>query len=186
MSFDARWMEFDAARVQDPPWPDVWSLACRALVAGGGTRDLEAYLWRWRWSGWILQLDADPSTCRVCGGRIGASGEVIHGRRSSCSNACRQIRARCRAKVEPTPWAERVSEAHAMRAQLLEEASAASKWHLRRRVLHPSSVVLPPDWTRLRHAPDLPARCDRTCDRNAACEHTQAGPCVFASIGRVE
>lgn len=186
MSFEDRWIEFDASRVPDPPWSDVWSLACRALVTGSGTRELESFLWRWRWSGWIVQLDEDASTCRVCGGRIGESGEALHGRRSSCSNACRQIRARCRAKNELTAWAARVHEARAVRSKLLEEVGAASKWHLRRRVLHPASVVIPPDWTSLRHAPELPSRCDRACGRDSGCDHTGGGPCLFASIGRTE
>lgn len=183
MSFDARWAEFDASRVSDPDWEDVWALTCRALVSGGGTREVESYLWRWRWSGWILQLDQDIRTCKVCGGSL---GEEVHGRRTSCGDACRQLRARCRAKGEPTPWAVRVNEAREVRAQLEDAGEAARKWLVRRRVLHPGSVVLPPNWASMRSAPVLPPRCDRACDASSDCTLTGGGPCLFAAVGRVE
>jgi hypothetical protein len=185
MSFEERWMDVDASRVPDPPWPHVWALTARALVTGGRLQDVETHLWRWRWSGWIVALDGDATTCPVCGARIVDEGVRVHGRRSSCTNACRQLRARLRAKSLSTPWEARVAEARLLRAQLEAAATGATRWLMRHRLLHPGSVILPPNWSSMRHAPVLPARCDRACDSVKICGHT-GGPCLFAAIGRTE
>lgn len=186
MSFEERWMDFDASRVPDPPWAHVWALTARALVTGGRLQDVETHLWRWRWSGWVLALDADATTCPVCGSRLVDEGVKIHGRRSSCTNACRQLRARLRAKALPTPWEERVADAAVVHSQLEAEALGSMRWLMRHRLLHPGSVILPPNWTAMRHAPVLPARCAQACESSKACGHTGGGPCLFAAIGRTE
>ena len=108
MTFDARWGDFDATRVPDPPWTHVWALTARVLVTGGDLNEVENYLWRWRWSGWILALNEDANTCQVCGARMeGAADPSVRsvGRpRLNCTNVCRQQRNRLRAKALPTPW----------------------------------------------------------------------------------
>ena len=178
-----RWTEFDASRIPDPPWNQVWALTARALTSGGGTRELETFLWRWRWSGWVISLDADPDICPVCGEKMSAEGQRRHGRRSSCSNACRQLRARTKKAGEPTPWAAQVADARQVRAQLEEAAEAATRWLTRRFLLHPGTIVLPPNWVSLRQAPVLPSRCRGSCE--GTCAHT-GGPCLFAAVGRTE
>jgi hypothetical protein len=185
MSFEERWMDFDASRVPDPPWPHVWALTARALVTGGRLQDVETHLWRWRWSGWILALDGDATTCPVCGARIVDEGVRVHGRRSSCTNACSQLRARLRAKSLSTPWEARVAEARLLRAQLEAAATGAARWLMRHRLLHPGSVIVPPNWTSMRHAPVLPLPCQKRCQDARSCGHTD-GPCLLAEIGRTE
>jgi hypothetical protein len=189
MTFDARWGDFDATRVPDPPWTHVWALTARVLVTGGDLQEVESYLWRWRWSGWILALNEDANTCQVCGARMeGAADPSVRsvGRpRLNCTNVCRQQRNRLRAKALPTPWEERVAEASLLRTQLDAVAVAATRRMVLHRLLHPSTVIVPPNWAAMRHAPILPARCAQACDAAKSCQHT-GGLCLFAAVGRTE
>ena len=146
MSFQDRWAQFDPSRVPDPSWEIVWSLSCRAQIVGSGLQELENFLWRWRWTGWIHLLQEDPSTCPVCGGLLSAEGPA-HGRRSSCSSACRQLRSRCHQQNRQTPWEQTCASARKERERLDAEAQLGLSWWKRYTILHPNCTLLPPDWT---------------------------------------
>jgi len=188
MSFEDRWMEFGSARVPDPPWADVWALVRLGRAAGRGLVEVESLLFRWRWTGWILQLAADSSTCLSCGARI----EQRVGRQTQCDGACRVARVRSHARGGSSAWERRVEEAKATRAELVETMRLARVRLVRDRILSASSTVLPPDWTAMQHAPMLPARCpgcggDGDCEGRgdvgrSRCAHTD-GLCVFSGVG---
>lgn len=101
MNLLSRWLEFGAASIPDPPWPEVWAAVARGQASGRGLGEVENLLFRWRFSGWILSLDMDPSTCQVCGDRMSPGGNRP---RISCSNRCRQLRVRHKAEGTPTSW----------------------------------------------------------------------------------
>lgn len=186
MNLLSRWLEFGAASIPDPPWPEVWAAVARGQASGRGLGEVENLLFRWRFSGWILSLDMDPSTCPVCGDRMSPGGNRP---RISCSNRCRQLRVRHKAEGTPTSWGDQVAEARTVRKAVLEALLAAQRASVRHRLLHPGSVVMPPDWTSLQHAPLLPPRCGLCVGeggRGTACAHTEGGLCLFAGIGRVE
>jgi hypothetical protein len=191
VSFEDRWMEFGLARVPDPPWADVWALvhSCRAL--GHGLGDVEDALFRWRWSGWILQLASEPSTCLACGARM----DSRVGQQTQCDGTCRVARFRRHARGEHSAWEQRVEEAKGVRAELVEAMRLARVRLVRDRILSTSSVpAFPPDWTVMQHAPVLPARCPGCAgggdggERGGAggpwCAHTD-GPCLFSGIVKI-
>ena len=178
MSWHDRIAEMTAAPVADPPWEDVWTLTTHALAVRG-TAWLETWIWRWRFSGWILGLDED-ATCTVCGAPL----PTPHARRTSCSRACRQARVRARAAEQATEWEQQVASARSTREQLASELENARRWHARMTVFGRTPAFVPPDWTAMRHAPDLPARCGAPCESGfEGCRHTGAS-CLFASCGR--
>ena len=178
MSWHDRIAEMTAAPVADPPWEDVWTLTTHALAVRG-TAWLETWMWRWRFSGWILGLDED-ATCTVCGAPL----PTPHARRTSCSRACRQARVRARAAEQATEWEQQVASARSTREQLASELENARRWHARMTVFGRTPAFVPPDWTAMRHAPDLPARCGAPCESGfEGCRHTGAS-CLFASCGR--
>ncbi len=178
MSWHERIAEMTAAPVADPPWEDVWTLTTHALAVRG-TAWLETWMWRWRFSGWILGLDED-ATCTVCGAPL----PTPHARRTSCSRACRQARVRARAAEQATEWEQQVASARSTREQLASELENARRWHARMTVFGRTPAFVPPDWTAMRHAPDLPARCGAPCESGfEGCRHTGAS-CLFASCGR--
>jgi hypothetical protein len=167
-----------AAPIADPPWEDVWTLTTHALAVRG-TAWLETWMWRWRFSGWILGLDED-ATCTVCGAPL----PTLHARRTSCSRACRQARVRARAAEQATEWEQQVASARSTREQLASELENARRWNARMTVFGRTPAFVPPDWTAMRHAPDLPARCGAPCESGfEGCRHTGAS-CLFASCGR--
>ena len=180
MSWHDRIGEMTSAPVSDPPWEDVWMLTTHALAVRG-TDWLETWLWRWRFSGWILALDED-ATCTVCG----ASLPTNHARRTSCSRACRQARVRARAAGQATEWEQQVTSARSTREQLASDLENARRWHTRMTVFARKPAFVPPDWTAMRHSPDLPARCGAACESGfEGCLHTGAS-CLFASCGRTD
>lgn len=188
MSFEDRWAEFGLARVPDPPWADVWAFVRLCRVSGRGLGEVEDVLFRWRWTGWILQLAQDPLTCVSCGARM----EAKVGRQIQCDGACRMARVRAHARGERSAWEQRVEFARVMRAELVETMRLARVRLVRDRILSATSTVLPPDWSAMQHAPVLPSRCpgcggggdreDRGGVGQAACAHTD-GLCVFSGIG---
>jgi len=179
MSWQDRISDMPRTPVDDPPWGDVWTLVSHALAVRG-IEWLEAWMWRWRFSGWILALD-ETSTCTVCGDALPTN----HARRTSCSRACRQARVRHRASSSATPWEDAVACARAMREDLQRELEHAHKWVARNAILQRVPDFVPPDWTAMRHPPMLPSRCGSPCATGEACAHT-GGACLFASCGRTE
>ena len=178
MSWHDRIGEMPVVPASDPPWEDVWTLTTHALAVRG-TEWLETWMWKWRFSGWILALDED-ATCTVCGARL----PTDHARRTSCSRACRQARVRARAAGLPTAWDEAVASARTTREQLATDLENARRWRARMTVFQRKPTFVPPDWTAMRHAPDLPPRCGMACESGfEGCSHT-GGSCLFASCGR--
>ena len=159
-------------------WADVWAL----MVRGQRVRSLqwiEEQLWQWKFAAWVLLLDADPTTCRSCGGRI----DKAHALSRYCQTACRKVAFRRRKAGDFTPFESLVAEARQSLKQVRHEIQLA---HRGLRRLGKGAFTFPPDLTRLDHLPKIPPRCGAGCERGSECTHTQKGVCLFAATGEID
>lgn len=157
-------------------WDQVWAIIARELrlrsVSAAG-----AQLWRLRFASWIVSLDADPRTCRYCGGAI---DETLSIRATYCTTACRKAAFRARQANEPSPFEIEVSRAQRTLVELRQHAAMGQR--ALRRWMKTGIPIEPPDWTTLDHVPMLPPPCEGGCG-DGPCTRTQ-GSCLYSRSTR--
>ena len=180
MGWSDRLEELAVFRPEGAEWADVWAL----IVQGQRRHTLtwtQEHLWTWKLASWLIEIDASPTTCRMCGGRI-EDGTALS---RYCCPACRKAAYRRRNAGQPTPFAERVAVARADLRRVRTEIEAGHRT-IRRLQQMQCAFTFPPDLARLDHLPVLPRRCGCGCHRDSQCTHTGGGICLFAATGDVE
>jgi len=173
MTWTTRLGELAGFDVLDVRWRDAWAVIARGERAKGRPW-AQGLLWSLKLHAWIVSLDADPSTCRTCGGLIRAD----HARARYCGTPCRKVAYRAREKKQPTAWADEVARAQEALADWRREATLAQR-ALRRWQQAGPALIMPPDWTRYDPVVALPSHCATHC--RGACPHTDGGICLYAA-----